>query len=72
MVLPDGRIGRTTATDAGFHSVLYNFISSPCYANENEIKWYEITENWAKYPSPRAAIRAMKKYGRDVAYLGAL
>ena len=69
MVLPDGRIGRTTNSIGDKFLHLYDLVFPPCYSKRSGA---EQSGAWAKYSSPQAAIRAMKKHGKDVAYLGSL
>jgi hypothetical protein len=51
------------------------FMMRPCYAPRSYLREVYLgvyRQRWAKYPTRSAAIKAMRKYDRDVAYIGSI
>lgn len=72
IVCPDGKIFRTTSY--GYGSWSAKFQGTPCYCYDDEGTSYQISLicSYGKYPTQKAAIKAMKNYGSDVVLIGEL
>lgn len=60
-VWPDGKIANVISGD---------YWNSPCYCEENI--WEYGLNDFGKFPTRAAAVKAMKKYGKDVEYVGSI